>query len=62
MTLISFIVLLVVLGIIFYLVENFVPMSPPFKTVLRIVAVTILAFMVLALFHVISFPFTVPIK
>lgn len=35
-------VVLIILGVVLYLVETYIPMSPPFKTVLRIVVVVIL--------------------
>lgn len=59
MTLIQFAVIVVVGGLIFWLIENYVPMSPPFKTVLRVVAVVILILLVLALFGVMNLPFRV---
>lgn len=41
MTLVSFVVTLVFLGIVAYLVERFVPMGEPFKTIFRIVCVVV---------------------
>ena len=40
---------LIVLGAVLYLVENFIPMSPPFKIVVRVVVVLILIRMLLQL-------------
>ena len=40
---------LIVLGAVLYLVENFIPMSPPFKVVVRVVVVLILIWMLLQL-------------
>jgi len=40
---------LIVLGAVLYLVENFIPMSPPFKIVVRVVVVLILIWMLLQL-------------
>lgn len=57
MTLLTFIIALVVLGLGFYLVENYIPMSRPFKVVVRVVSVVILLFLVLALFNIVNFPF-----
>lgn len=42
MSLISLIIVLVVIGLVLYLIETFIPMSPPFKTVLRVVVVLFL--------------------
>ncbi|MET1083301.1 MAG: Thivi_2564 family membrane protein [Burkholderiales bacterium] len=41
MNLIQLIVVIVVLGICMYLINNFVPMQPPWKTVLNIVVVLV---------------------
>ena len=35
-------IVLIILGVVFYLVETYIPMSPPFKTILRIVVVILL--------------------
>lgn len=58
MSLVEFFIALVVLGPIFYLVDAYVPMARPFKTVLRIGAVVVLIFMILALFRWVSLPFS----
>ncbi len=42
MPLISLIVTLVVVGLILWLCETYIPMSPPIKTVLRVVVVLVL--------------------
>jgi hypothetical protein len=49
-TLISLVVVLVVLGLVLYLIETYVPMSPPFKIVLRVVVILALALYVLQVF------------
>lgn len=54
---IEFLIMLVVLGLVFYLVDRFIPMSAPFKMVFRIVSVVILIFMVLSLFNFVNLPF-----
>jgi hypothetical protein len=56
MTLEVFIIAIVVLGIIFYMINRFIPMSQPFKTMLNIVGVVVLIYLVLALFHIFSLP------
>lgn len=42
MDLVSLIVVLVVLGLVLYLVENYIPMDPMFKVILRVVVVVAL--------------------
>lgn len=39
MELVPLLITLVVLGVALYLIENYIPMSPPIKTVLRVVVV-----------------------
>jgi hypothetical protein len=41
-SLVSIIVVLVVIGLCLYLLETYVPMSPPIKTVIRVVVVLFL--------------------
>jgi uncharacterized membrane protein len=36
---ITLLLVLIVIGVIVYLVENFIPMPPPFKVVIRVIAV-----------------------
>jgi len=50
---IAFLFALIVLGAVLYLVENFVPMSPPFKIVIRVVVVLILIWLLLGLIGVV---------
>jgi len=50
MTLISLVIVLVVVGLVLYLIENYVPMSPPIKTVLRVVVVLVLCVWLLQTF------------
>ena len=40
---------LIVLGAVLYMVENFIPMAPPFKVVIRVVVVLILIWLLLRL-------------
>jgi len=47
---IALLVTLVVVGLILYLVETYIPMSPPIKTVLRVVVVLILILWLVRLF------------
>ena len=50
MDLISLIVVLVVLGVVLYLINQFVPMDPKIKTVLNVVVVLVLCLWLLSVF------------
>jgi hypothetical protein len=50
--LITLIVVLVILGLVLYLIETYVPMSPPFKVVLRVVVVLALILYLLQAFGI----------
>lgn len=50
--LINTLVTLVVIGVILYLVETFIPLSPPIKAVLRVVAVLVAVIYLLRLIGV----------
>jgi hypothetical protein len=41
MNLIQLLVIVVVIGVVLYLINNFVPMQPPWKTILNVVVVLI---------------------
>jgi len=41
MGLLNLLVLLIVIGVVLYLVETYLPMSPPIKTLLRVVVILI---------------------
>lgn len=45
---IQIIVVLVVLGLVLYLVENYIPMDPMFRTILRVVVVLALCLWLLS--------------
>jgi cytochrome c biogenesis protein CcdA len=47
---------LVVIGVCLYLVENFIPMSAPIKTVLRVVVIILLVLWLLRIFGVTDLP------
>lgn len=57
MTLLGFLVIVALIGLLFYLVDKYIPMDPPFRTVLRVVAVFIAILLVLSLFNIVHFPF-----
>jgi hypothetical protein len=50
MGLIELIILLAVVGLLVYLVETYIPMSPPFKIVIRVVVILVLVLFLLRLF------------
>lgn len=50
MGLISLIVVLVVVGVLLYLVENYIPMAPPMKMIIRIVVILVVVLWLLQLF------------
>lgn len=50
--LITLIVVLVILGLALYLIEQYVPLSPPFRTVLRVVVVLALVLYLLSAFGI----------
>jgi len=47
---------LVIVGVCLYLIENYVPMSPPIKTVIRIIVVICLVLFLLRVFGVMDVP------
>ena len=55
MPIIELLVLLIVVGVVFYLVETYIPMAPPIKTVIRVVAVLALCVFLLNYFGVTHF-------
>ena len=59
MTLVTFILILVIGGLCFYLLETYVPLPAPVITVLRVVGVLVLIFLLLSLFNVMPLPFAV---
>jgi hypothetical protein len=52
----SIIVVLVVIGLVLYLIENYVPMARPVKTVLRVVVVLALCIWLLNAFGIVNIP------
>lgn len=51
-SLVSVIVVLVILGLVLYLIETYIPMSPPFKMILRVIVVIALCLYLLSAFGV----------
>ena len=54
MSLIGLVVVLVVVGLCLYLVETYIPMSPPIQTVLRVVVVLVLVLWLLSAFGIVG--------
>jgi hypothetical protein len=54
MSLISIVVVLVIVGVVLWLIENHVPMSAPIKTVLRVVVVLVLCLWLLQSFGIVG--------
>ena len=53
---ISLLIVLVLFGVVLYLVEQYIPMSAPVKTVLRVVVVLLLILYLLRMFGVADVP------
>ena len=56
MPIITIIIVLVVVGLVLYLIENYVPMSQPIKTVLRVVVILVLCVWLLNAFGIVNIP------
>jgi len=57
---ISILVLLIVVGVILYLVNTYIPMAPPIKTVINVIVVLLLCVWLLNLFGIMNY--TIPIR
>jgi len=49
-------VTIIIIGIVLYLVENYIPMDPPIKVILRAVVVLLLLLWILQSFGIIDMP------
>ena len=56
MPIVSAIIVLVIIGLVLYLIEQYVPMSPPIKTVLRVVVILGLCIWLLNALGIVSIP------
>lgn len=56
---INLLVVLIIVGVCLYLIENFVPLSPPIKTVIRVVVVLFLVLFILRAFGLWTGPYPV---
>ena len=54
MDLIQVLVVLIVIGLVLYLVNSYIPMAPPIKTVVNVVVVLILCIWLLSAFGITS--------
>jgi hypothetical protein len=54
MSLIGLILVLIIVGVCLYLVETYIPLSPPIKTVIRVVVVLVLVLWLLQIFGVVG--------
>ncbi len=54
MSLIGLILILVIIGVCLYLIETYIPMSPPIKLVIRIVVVIVLVLWLLQIFGIVG--------
>jgi hypothetical protein len=53
---ITLLLTLIIIGVALYLVETYIPMSPPIKTVIRVIVVVILILWLLRVFGVSDVP------
>jgi hypothetical protein len=53
---ITLIILIVIIGVVLWLVETYVPMSPPIKIILRVAVVIILLLYILRVFGIADIP------
>jgi hypothetical protein len=56
MPIVSPLILLVIVGVVLYLVETYIPLSPPIKVVIRVVVVLFLCLAPLNAFGIVSTP------
>jgi hypothetical protein len=54
MPLITFILVLVIIGVCLYLIETYIPMSPPIQTIIRVVVVIVIVLWLLQLIGVVG--------
>lgn len=56
MDLIQVVIVLIIVGVCLYLVQNYIPMAPPVKTILMVVVVLVLCLWLLSVFGVTTIP------
>lgn len=52
MSLISLVIVLIIVGVILWLINTYIPMAPPIKTVLNVVVVLVVCLWLLSLFGI----------
>lgn len=52
MPLINIVILLIVIGVVLYLINNYIPMAPPIKALINIVVILVLCLWLLSLFGI----------
>ena len=52
MPLVNLIIVLIVIGVVLYLINTYVPMAPPIKTVLNVIVVIVLCLWLLTAFGI----------
>ena len=55
---ITLLIVIVIIGVALYLIETYVPMSPPIRVVLRVVVVLVIVVWLLRAFGISDFPVT----
>jgi len=56
MPIITIIIVLIIVGVVLYLIENYIPMSAPIKTIVRVVIVLGLCIWLLNAFGIVNIP------
>ena len=56
MDLIQVIIVLIIVGVCLYLIQTYIPMSPPIKTILMVVVVLVLCLWLLQVFGISTIP------
>lgn len=54
MSLIGLLIILIVIGVALYLVETYIPLSPPIKVVIRVIGVLVLVLWLLQVFGIVG--------
>jgi type IV secretory pathway TrbD component len=60
MPVVQIIVTLIVLGVVLWLVNTYIPMAPPIKTVINVIIVLVLCLWLLSVFGLMSY--TIPVR
>lgn len=53
---ITVLIVLIIIGVLMYLVETYVPMAPPFKLIIRIVVILFVVLWLLRIFGIFDIP------